>query len=678
MTQPFNFPANDIWERLSPSSMYSGAWETFRHQQQSELLHQLVGRAKTKVEMTSEGQSDEGCVLHTLYVGNGKKRVMVWARQHGNEPDCSAGLAMALEELFTRPTEEPYKTILDNLSLAIMPMVNPDGVARYTRRNALGIDLNRDAIEQTTLEGKALVQLKDKFNPELAFNLHDMDCRKSDGKGNLIALAFQSCPPSARPQGTDEFERGRRVIGLMAALASDYAPNGTARYTADYMPKAFGDNMANWGVSTILIESGGWYSKEGGDNFVQRLFALCLLRGLYAVAMNEDLTAEAELYELIPFDGGKKFTNFILEGGSILNGAGRPPFRADLAVNQEVTIHRKKKNTTLTSSIENIGDLEFELGKQRVSMKEQLLLPGLAAISPGATFPNRALNQNDVAPYLQAGITTLATGVGPFASNRSRKSWLETIENTTPPLNILAFERVASLSEISRRHGTTEMAGFLVQDLEIRCLDVLALTHLFHPAIPSTIEQGRENETLALDLFFQGAASPEDARVHLHLSPISSKNELKLIRTEDLRFLTDQFVTTPEQITMSADALDDPPPKLPTLIGYGGLTDGRLPNANFLGNILENYGSGDMSGVVAALNMLMRNTVHAFRLNNRGRIDMEKTADLIAFDQKILTGDNQFDQVIPNYVMLNGSPVLENGILSKEPAPGTWILAQRI
>ena len=44
----------------------------------------------------------------------------------------------------------------DRLTLHLVPMLNPDGAQRYARRNAQGIDINRDALHLQTPEGRAL------------------------------------------------------------------------------------------------------------------------------------------------------------------------------------------------------------------------------------------------------------------------------------------------------------------------------------------------------------------------------------------------------------------------------------------------------------------------------------------------------------------------------------------
>ena len=66
-------------------------------------------------------------------------------------------------------------------------MLNPDGAERYARRNAQAIDINRDALQLATPEGRLLKALRDRFQPELGFNLHDQNRRTTVGDTGVLA-----------------------------------------------------------------------------------------------------------------------------------------------------------------------------------------------------------------------------------------------------------------------------------------------------------------------------------------------------------------------------------------------------------------------------------------------------------------------------------------------------------
>ncbi len=84
---------------------------------------------------------------------------------------------MALADLFRflgEHADHPLvKQLRANTTLHVFPIVNPDGAARFQRRNAQGIDLNRDARMLATPEARTLKALFDQVKPKYGFNLHD-------------------------------------------------------------------------------------------------------------------------------------------------------------------------------------------------------------------------------------------------------------------------------------------------------------------------------------------------------------------------------------------------------------------------------------------------------------------------------------------------------------------------
>jgi len=661
MTATPSFPTESVWERLDPAVPWKGDWLEFRHRQQGEFLHELAKFSPIDIGLSHIGTSEEGRVLQTLRFGRGKRRVLLWARQHGDEPDCSAGLAMALTELLLHPDEPHYALILENLEIGVFPMVNPDGVARFTRRNAQGIDVNRDAVAGATAEGRAILAIKEAFKPEFCFNLHDMSPRKSAGERKLVAIAYQAGPFEPRDIDNEVRLKAKQVIGHMKLAADRFAEGHQARYTADYMHRAFGDSMMRMGVSSILIEAGGWYEEQGGESFVRRLFALAVLRGLYAIAAGEDQPASGALYETLPFDLGARFADLKLSGCRLVNGGGTAPFRGDLTINVDWQIGRINEPVSFLGAIENVGDLEDFLAKKTIDLPGCMAMPGFVVVSPHPEFARDRPTPEEAVRYIRAGITTLVSGVGPFGSNRARESWLEAAAAERPPLNMIPFERVSSLREIRQRHGMTELAGLLVQDLELSANDLLDFMHLFHPAHASILEEDLTGRTVGLDLFFQGAASPTGTHMHLHLSPLGERSGRTLVRPEELRTLVDEFLRSPSQITLTLDPKDDAMEWLPLLVGFGGLTGGRIPEPRFLGQVLQRYAAKDISGLIAALNMLTITNARAFRLGNMGRLQIGQRADVVVLDDPLAAGAEAAFQAAPRLVLINGQVAWQSG-----------------
>jgi hypothetical protein len=115
---------------------------------------------------------------------------------HGDEPTATVALLDLLEYIRRHRDEPLVSRLLDRLELHLVPMLNPDGAERFQRRNAQGLDINRDALLLQTPEGLALKRLRDRLNPPLGFNLHNQNWRTSVGKSgqaatiSLLAVSF--------------------------------------------------------------------------------------------------------------------------------------------------------------------------------------------------------------------------------------------------------------------------------------------------------------------------------------------------------------------------------------------------------------------------------------------------------------------------------------------------------
>lgn len=113
-------------------------------------LQPLIEKHSETFQVSTLGQSVEGRTIKQLAYGSGETKVLLWSQMHGDESTAT----MALFDLFNflEGSEDDYapirNAVKENLSLHFIPMVNPDGAARFTRRNAYGIDLNRDAIRE--------------------------------------------------------------------------------------------------------------------------------------------------------------------------------------------------------------------------------------------------------------------------------------------------------------------------------------------------------------------------------------------------------------------------------------------------------------------------------------------------------------------------------------------------
>jgi protein MpaA len=88
------------------------------------------------------------------------RQVLVVGQTHGDE--CAP--AFLVEQLRLR---DPV-----GYGIWLIPTLNPDGLVRHTRRNANGVDLNRDGFTKTQPETRALLNFTKRVKPVLTVHLH--------------------------------------------------------------------------------------------------------------------------------------------------------------------------------------------------------------------------------------------------------------------------------------------------------------------------------------------------------------------------------------------------------------------------------------------------------------------------------------------------------------------------
>ena len=279
------------------------------------------------------GRSAEGRPLWAVRHGSGPTRVLLWSQMHGNESTATMALADVLRFLAESPGHPLARRVRERLTLVAVPMLNPDGAERFQRRNAQGIDVNRDARALATPEGRALRELQRAFRPDFGFNLHDQDVRARVGASDRLAAIALLAPPLDEAGSIDETrDRARRVAAVVRGAVEPLVAGHVTRYDDTYNPRAFGDAMQRWGTSTVLIESGGWRD-DPEKQYLRRVNFVALLAALDAIAGGEYASAAPAAYESLP-ENGRQVNDLLVRGARVaLPGA--EPFRADLAVDYQ-------------------------------------------------------------------------------------------------------------------------------------------------------------------------------------------------------------------------------------------------------------------------------------------------------------------------------------------------------
>ncbi|MBK7104490.1 MAG: peptidase M14 [Ignavibacteriae bacterium] len=337
--------------------------KNFTHSNLKSAIEKIKLNKKIKVEIA--GKSVEGKEIYLLSIGKGKTNVLLWSQMHGDESTAT----MALFDIFNFFSSNDElknfrKEILDSLKIYFIPMLNPDGAEKYQRRNALDIDLNRDALRLQFPESQILKSVRDSLNPKFAFNLHDQSTRYTSGKSYKSATISFLAPAYNYEKEINEVRANTmKVIVNMFDELNKIIPGHIAKYSDDFEPRAFGDNFVKWGTGSILIESGGW-KNDTEKQFVRKLNFAAILNGLYSIAKKTYKNADLEKYNSIPFNDKLLFD--VLLKNLTINKNGKN-YLVDVGINRE-EIFPKNSNSYFKSNVEDWGDLSIFYGYEEFDL----------------------------------------------------------------------------------------------------------------------------------------------------------------------------------------------------------------------------------------------------------------------------------------------------------------------
>ena len=352
---------------------------------------------------TQIGQSVENRPIYLVRLGTGRVKVLLWSQMHGNEPTATAALLDIFNYLMNRQEDKFVKTLLDSLTILVVPMLNPDGAENFTRRNAQGLDINRDARDLQSPEGRILFDLQKKYKPDFGFNLHDQNARRTVGKSNkLVAIALMAPPYDSEDNDNPVRLRAKRVISVIHSALGPYLYGHIAKYDAEYMPRAFGDSMQNWGVSTILIESGGWF--ENRYSFLRKMNFIAIISAFRAIATGEYQQANPAIYEQLQ-QNDKNIYDLLINDVMLIDGTGGPPFLADVAINFE-TVNKTATVLEKRGIIADIGDMSFFAAKDTINGQNLWLTPGFITV---LKQPHKNIDRmfDQMSDLLHSGFTTV-------------------------------------------------------------------------------------------------------------------------------------------------------------------------------------------------------------------------------------------------------------------------------
>ncbi len=256
------------------------------------------------------GVSENNLPIELLTLGTGNKKLLLWSQMHGNESTTTRAIFDLLNFL-ADPLNKTAQNILNECTLYIVPMLNPDGANLYTRINYNKIDLNRDAQDLLQAESRIFKKLVDEVNPLVAFNLHGQRTIFSAGQTNRSAIvSFLS--PSSNPERTVTESRkiGMRIISEMNNALQQHIPNCVGRYDDGFNINCTGDTLENNNITTILFEA-GHHPNDYNREITRKWMYLSLVTSLNFIASNALNSSGYNAYFDIP-ENGKCFKDIII------------------------------------------------------------------------------------------------------------------------------------------------------------------------------------------------------------------------------------------------------------------------------------------------------------------------------------------------------------------------------
>ncbi len=338
----------EVWEKEHVSNKFPS---NTRHK---DLLVYLEGLKKLGLDVREVGRSYDVRSIHQVEFGRGPLKVFMWSQMHGDEPTATPALIDMFTVLQNNRDKAWVKLIEEKLTIRAVPMLNPDGAELFIRRNKQGIDINRDALDLKTPEAQLLKRLRDEWQPEAGFNLHNQNALTAAGPTDKqAAISLLVVYGDEKKTENEGHERNKRVAAAMVLALRQFISEHIGRYGDDWTPTAFGDNFSAWGTPTILIETGALHSRD--EMFLVKMNFVAFLTALRTYADGSHQTFDPNVYVSLPNNSSRRLMNVIFRKASVPDPEKpeMPPAVSDIGINLE----RRRQEFSTPGFIRRMGDI---------------------------------------------------------------------------------------------------------------------------------------------------------------------------------------------------------------------------------------------------------------------------------------------------------------------------------
>ena len=273
-------------------------------------LNIFISALSKSFKVITIGKSVRDESIKSITFGNGPTRILMWSQMHGNESTTTKAVIDLLNYL--QQDNVDSLEIAKKCTLRIIPILNPDGARDYTRVNANGIDLNRDAQELSQPESRILKKEYDSFLPDFCFNLHDQRTIFNVGKTNKPAtVSFLAPAFDVERNNSPSRKLSMQLIAAMNTKLQELIPGQVGRYDDGFNANCVGDAFQMKETPTILFEAGHYHEDYERENTREFIY-YALLKGINTILLNEVEDYTIDQYLAIP-ENGKQFVDILIK-----------------------------------------------------------------------------------------------------------------------------------------------------------------------------------------------------------------------------------------------------------------------------------------------------------------------------------------------------------------------------
>lgn len=347
------------WYSSNFESRLKGRYITLEH------LRPLLDTYQDKFEISVIGFSEQGKEIPLIKIGKGSKVVLAWSQMHGNESTTTKAVFDFLKFISQKSSfQSDIERFSDTFTVFVIPILNPDGAALYTRENANSIDLNRDAQNLSQSESVVLNTIFRRVKPDLCLNLHDQRTIYGLKNGLPATISFLAPAGDSLCTITKSREIAMQAIVKMNELLQGHIPGQIGRYDDSFNINCVGDTFQSAGVPTILFEAGhyqGDYQREKAREFI--FYALL---ALFEIGNNNNRDLTYKDYFQIP-ENVVNFKDIILRNVTYNNQEG-----TSLALQYKEVLHNDV--IKFHAIFDSIGDCDEFHGHQELEGNSDIIL----------------------------------------------------------------------------------------------------------------------------------------------------------------------------------------------------------------------------------------------------------------------------------------------------------------